>query len=402
MITEDNLLVEQGEGDYLSVRELTVAGSDREIGRDLASYARAHFGTRLARYADPVYGTARRAYLERNWPAFAERAEAFGLDADSDGFDPTGLGYDVPVPPGCSAVWVPPALTDTGRPLIGRNLDWYTMTFSAMLGREPASGEHGSYSRNVAIRFRPDGGRATLQIGSHDLLCPNIDGINEDGLFACILVGSTGRGDLGAAPAGGFDSGLSTNQVLGFILDRAATVAEAKLALLGQHVFTPMDNGEHWLIADAHGAATVFEIDADTRQYRFTDAGPDEVFIVANHTLHRYPDPGTFPKVDMDAEHNTFVRHLLLQRAIDTHTGPWTGEDVTALIDTVNCAFADNNKAGTANGWPERTLWTYLADPVERSLTARFYRRDGDPIPGTNHLQTFYTEPLTLQLKDTL
>ncbi|GIG69191.1 C45 family autoproteolytic acyltransferase/hydolase [Phytomonospora endophytica] len=403
MITEDRVLFEPADGDYLSVRELTVEGGDRQIGRDLAELARSAYGSRLARYADPLYGRARLAYLDRNWPRLGLRArgvaDAFGLAEDGAGFDPTALGYDFPVSHGCSAVWFPPALTDVGRPLVGRNLDWYTLTFSEMAGREPDAGEHPSYSRVTVNRCRPDDGRATLQIGSHDLLNPMIDGVNDAGLFVCILVDSTGHGDPGASPAGGYDSGLSTNQVLGFVLDNAATVGEAKTALLGQHFFTPMAQGEHWLIADADGAATVFEIDQASHQYRFTDGRPDAPLVVTNHALHTYPTADMFPEVDANAEHNTFVRHRILTDAIAAHTGVWTGADITALLATVNCAFADNARAGVSHGWPERTLWTYLADPAERRLTTRFYRRDTGTVPGTNHVTTAYTDPIAIELK---
>ena len=45
-----------------------------------------------------------------------------------------------------------------------------------------------SLSRIVAVECYPEDGCKTLQLGSHDLLNPFIDGFNEKGLFVTMLV----------------------------------------------------------------------------------------------------------------------------------------------------------------------------------------------------------------------
>lgn len=400
MIVEDRYVLPPAEGDYLSVRALTVRGTDEEIGAELARLARRDYDARLARYADPMYGTARQAYLERSWPALAARsrgvAGVFGLPPGGGGFDTTCLGFDMPAAPACSAVWVPPSLTSHGRPLIGRNLDWYTLRLSEFTGLPRGEHEHPSYSRTVALTFQPEQGHMAMQIGSHDLLNPMLDGVNDAGLFTAILVDHTGRGDTGAAPAGGYDHGISTNQVLSFLMSEAATVTEAKMALLAQHIYTPVVEGEHWLIADAQGAATVFEIDGNTRQYRFVDGQPDAPLIVTNHALHTYPTITAFPDVDAGREHNTFVRFRKLSDAIAGHEGVWAPQDVGALLDVVACGYVDAAVAGVSHGLPERTLWTYVADPVERTFDLGFFQHDLGQRPGTNRMNVQRTPPITL------
>ncbi|GAB2448470.1 C45 family autoproteolytic acyltransferase/hydolase [Nocardia tengchongensis] len=406
MLTEDSYLLAPAEGDYLSVRTVTARGGDEEIGADLARLGRTDFGARIAPYSDPIYAQARRTYLERNHPALAARARgvaaAFGMPADGDEFDTTAVGYDVPGGPACSAVWFPPALTTTGRPLFGRNMDWYTLPLSATTGMRPGPDEHPSCSRTVLVTTVGESGRAVAQLGCHDLVNPGYDGVNDAGLMMALLVDHTAPGNPGTSGAGFLDHGLSSMQLIGYVLDQATTVAEAKRSLLTQHIFVPVAESQHWLIADAQGAATVFEIDRASRQYRFTDAPADAPFIITNHALHTYPTMDTFPAVDPSREHDSFVRYRMLSEAIGAHRGLWSPADIDALLDVVLCAFTDDAAAGVSGGVPERTLWNYLADPVARTYRFRFHQCDLGPEPGTNHMRVQRTDHLEWSLDKAL
>lgn len=406
MISEDSYLLAPVEGDFMSVRAVTVRGGDEEIGADLARLGRSDFAARIAPYTDPVYAQARRVYLERNHPALAARARGvasvFGVPADGDEFDTTAVGYDVPGGPACSAVWFPPSVTTTGRPLFGRNMDWFTLPLSATTGMAAGPDEHPSCSRTVLITTVGESGRAVAQLGCHDLISPGFDGVNDAGLIMALLVDHTAPGNPGTSGAGFLDHGLSSMQLVGYVLETATTVAEVKRALLTQHIFVPVAESQHWLIADAHGAAAVFEIDRTSRQYRFTDAPGDAPFIITNHALHTYPGVDTFPQVDPGREHDSFVRYRMLSDAIAAHDGPWSPDDVDALLDVVLCAFVDNAAAGVTGGLPERTLWNYVADPVDRSYRFRFHQRDLGPEPGTNHMRVQRTDHLDWSLDKAL
>ena len=61
-------------------------------------------------------------YFQRSYPIHWDRvlgvASAFGIDANDDRYDLTGLQYNLDMPrqaPGCSVVYYPPASTATGR-----------------------------------------------------------------------------------------------------------------------------------------------------------------------------------------------------------------------------------------------------------------------------------------------
>jgi hypothetical protein len=76
-----------GPGDFMTVHELRVAGSQAAIGRALAAEAQRYFGWTPAP-ADPLRNRARRLWFERNWPQHHARmlgiAEALGLDPQRD------------------------------------------------------------------------------------------------------------------------------------------------------------------------------------------------------------------------------------------------------------------------------------------------------------------------------
>ncbi|MFC4125074.1 linear amide C-N hydrolase [Nocardia rhizosphaerae] len=403
MFSADSYLVPAAPDDYLSVRAMTVRGTNTEIGSDLGGLAQRDYHAAIAPYADPAYGRGRLAYLDRNYPALGARArgvaDAFGVSASLDEHDTTTLAFDVPGGvPGCSLVWFPPTLTSTGRPMFGRNMDWFIGPLSTQLGLAPGPDEHPSCSRAILLTTVPATGRPVATLGSHDLLNPALDGVNDAGLMMAVLVDHSDRGNVGASLTGGYTSGLTALQVPGCVLSAAATVAEAKTTVLTQSIFCAGATNMHWFIADAHGAATVLEIDGDSRQYRFIDAEPDRPFVVTNHALHRYPTIDTFPQSPIGAEHNSFVRYQVLTDAIAAHRGPWTPADISALLDVVLCAYVDDKAAGIAGSVPERTLWHYLADPVERGYRFRFYQRDLDQEPGTNHLRIRRTEPIAWDL----
>lgn len=400
MIETDQQILPYSEEDYISLRHLVVAGSDHEIGRHLAELGRSDYGVTLRRYEAPVYARARSDYFEALWRAMADRmrgvAEAFDVDVDTTDLDLSYLKYDLGGS-GCSAVFIPPSLSADGHPMVGRNYDWYTSTNSELQGHTPQPGELPFNKRSYALEMRPGEGHSFLGLGGTDLLNPWLDGINDAGLFVTVLADP--YGPHSPLPwGGGRDSGLGQTQVPGLVLQACETVDDAKRVLLRHKIFTGA-NALHYLIADAAGAATVFEIDHDTGEFVFTDASPDAPFVVTNHPLHTYPTPDTYPSVEPTAEHNTFNRMSMLKDAIGRHEGKYTRDDLQALVDGVTCAFVDQKLARVnVASCTERTLWTHTTDLAARDIRALFYLGDTEPIPGTNHMGTRRSEPITLAL----
>ena len=115
-------------GDFMTVRHLTLRGTNAEIGRAVAEIAQRRHGASLEDLrADPVFVRARRDFLRGVYPLHWQRvrgvAEAFGVDPDGDEYDLTTLTYNMTVPApamGCSVVYYPPATTTDGG-LLSRN-----------------------------------------------------------------------------------------------------------------------------------------------------------------------------------------------------------------------------------------------------------------------------------------
>jgi hypothetical protein len=154
-----------GVDDFMTVRHLTIHGSNFEIGRALGELARDRYGMSPADYAaDPVYASARRAYFQRNYPVHWQRvrgaASAFGRDADDHGYDFTGLRYnmDLPLPaPGCSVAYYPPSTTASGAGYLSRNYDFSTGTLADLMQLPPSSARPSSPMNTIhhAVGIQP-------------------------------------------------------------------------------------------------------------------------------------------------------------------------------------------------------------------------------------------------------
>lgn len=179
-------------------------------------------------------------------------------------------------------------------------------------------------------------------------------------------------------------SGISILQLFGLLLDRCATVEEAKKEILSNHLMQVVLTA-HILIADATGNATVFEIDQDSQAYVFVDRAANEPLFVTNHPLHTYPTPNTYPDFDETKEHNTFQRQIIFRDAYAKLRPPFKKEDATAMTDAVHCAFVDHEKAEAAP--LERTLINTTAGLSSPEISVRWYLGDVGPVAGTNHME---------------
>ncbi|HXY87472.1 MAG TPA: C45 family peptidase [Candidatus Acidoferrales bacterium] len=403
MIVKNKILIPKRSNDYMEVRSLAIKGSDFEIGKDLAEIGMKEYGVALEKYKDAVYGRARQSYMRKNIPVLAERsrgvAEAFGLRPEDTSYDTTMLPFDGGEA-ACSAIYFPPSLTENNHPCVCRNLDWYTASFAEMV--EVMTGIKGksepgtkSFSRVVAVECYPDDGCKTLQLGSHDLLNPFIDGFNEKGLFVTMLVDLQGVNTPMIPPAGGRDTGMSFSQLHTMLLNTCATVEEAKLEILQQRIYFPF-RGQHFLIADLDGNVTLFEVDGQSGLYYFIDGKPNEPFIVTNHAVHLYPDPSTFPQYDPNEKYNSFNRWNRLAEYLKNHNGVYSKEDMYEAMSFVYAHYRDVKAAGGALPFPGRTLWTYIADLEERKMEVKFYRHDASVEPGSQDPTLVFHDPITL------
>ena len=391
--------------DYTHPRHIIVEGTNEEIGFDLGKLAKEQYGTKLCAYDEPIYAQARKEYLKRNWPEMLEKSngvlKAFGLPENDVVFDGTTLPYDLYDSQRgaslgantCSAVVLPHEKTETGATYASRNFDLMAMVlWSELIGKKAPEGAHNCWERGIVLETRPDKGYRTIQVGGHEVLWPWIDGINEKGLYVTAFHDPWGMGGE-TSPSGGMNvSGITMTQGFGYILSTCATVEEAKHLILRNRMMQVLINC-HVLIADASGNATVFEIDQVTQAYVFTDRKANQPLFVSNHPLYKYPEPSTYPDFDMEAEHGTFTRQIILRDEYAKMKAPLKREDATKLTDAIHCAFIDDEKAEA--GPKERTLINVNVDLSKPEIDIRWYLGDVGPIEGTNHMEDrmsdFYT-----------
>jgi hypothetical protein len=149
----------------------------------------------------------------------------------------------------------------------------------------PLSGGRGtppSASRPYVLELHPDEGLPSLAVCAFDLVGGALDGVNAGGL---VVVASPDAepADERLEPAGA-SVGLDELQVVRYLLDGCATAAEARAALLGAKLFD-FAHPAHWLVADRHGDAFVFEVSKGQNRVHLVDAA-GEPLVATNHLLH--------------------------------------------------------------------------------------------------------------------
>lgn len=205
-------IVAGGEGDELVVHHLVLRGSNAAIGRHLGDLVRARYGAGAPDAGEPA------------------GAELRG-----------------------SAAFVPARFAG-GHPLVAR-----TFEHAGPLG-PPRRGAPPSAGRPYVIELHPDEGHPSLAVCAYELEGAALDGVNAEGLVAVAAL------DLAALPA----RGLEALHVVRRLLDRCATVAEARAALVGGGPWAAAQG--RWLVADRHGDAFLLEA-APGRALRCLDAG---------------------------------------------------------------------------------------------------------------------------------
>ncbi len=400
------VLIQKGNDSCIEVDHIVIwGGTDEEIGYEIGRIGIDEFNAILIPFDDPIYGKAKEEYIRLHDPVMYERIigikRAYGLDRDDYSFDPSLLFYML-ISSLCSAVYLPPSSTEDGHAIGGKNLEWNIDFESDALVDIAAGNYEGFLSERIrdcicVVEIYPDDGYATLAIGGLDLENGVFDGINEMGLAVSALQDGDTYTDPITSLAGGTTSGLNFLQMLRSILENCATVEEAKLRILTNRISMPFI-GQHFLVYDRSGNATVIEFDNTSREAIFTDFSNAPV-PMTNYAVHLRPDWTILvPENPLDP-HDDFLRMRKLHGYIDAHAGPFNETDVWAMMALVE-ANANASAEGVLTKGTIRVVYSVVSDLDELTMTARFYLRDGpvrDPVMGTNEL--IFSEPFTFRLE---
>lgn len=369
--------------DFLTVRHLRAAGSNRDIGRALAAAARSVHGATAGPTpaSDPTVQRARRSWFRANYPALHERmsgvGDTFGIDPADDSWDLAWLGtYELPA--GCSSVFYPGTGTKDGHNLLSRNFDFPTLTYSEITGGTPTAGEQPLASQPWIVELHPEHGYSSVVIGIMDVLGA-MDGVNSAGLAVSLLADNESAGQ---EPSVVPQVGLSEQQIIRHLLDTCATVDEAKQALLlaKQYYFFVAC---HFLVADRSGRSFVWEYSPGHNREHIVEPAPDQRMVCTNHLLHRWPDRSLLPEDPMidGTAAMTYHRYRSLDAAVTTAT--------VVDRDDIREQFAEVRF--TAPVPMARTLWHAIYDLDDPSVEVSFYLRDENGV-------SRYTEPLRFDL----
>lgn len=395
-----------GQGDFVTVRHLTLRGTNREIGRKLTELVAQRYGKCASDFeADPLFAMARRTYLQRNYPIQWERAcgaaDEFGLDPDDDRYDVTALMYNVDlatVTPGCSVVYYPPSCMVHGGGFLSRNYDFSIGTINEVMHTPLPVGDT---RLRVPVMAEPyvmewypqDGGYSSLAIHAFDILSGTLDGINSTGLVVSILADEEAIGQLGAGlevhPGSPRATGLHELQVMRLLLDTCATAGEAKEQLLTikqYYAFVPC----HYIVADRAGNSFIYE-NSTGRNVQHVIDGNDQPQIVTNFQVHKHPTLDQMPKGGLSLETNAFWRYRTLADRIDGRKGAFTTEDLKINNASVNISRmldvmrSDPGSLSIAANLQARTLWHSLYDQDHRTVETSFYLGEETWPDGTRH-----------------
>jgi hypothetical protein len=391
-----------GLDDFVTLKHLTIRGTNFQIGQKLAELAIERNGSSPTPLTvDLAYANARRVYFQRNYPICWERmrgaATAFGLDPDDERYDLTILWYNLDLPlsvMACSVAYYPPSITAGSRGYLSRNYDFSIDTTVAEVMQKSLSPEVKNQlppimSEPYIMEWYPeDGGYASLAIHAFDTLSGTLDGINSAGLVVSILADEEAAEKLGPNlefhPGPPQVVGLHELQVMRFLLDTCATTDEAKKALLmikQYYGFIPC----HYIVADRAGNSFLYE-NSTGRNVQYIIDGTGQPQVVTNFQVHSHPTPDQMPQGPLTSETNAFWRYQTLADSISKHSGLFTPNDIKTNNARVNVMKVfEEMRANGINPANEqaRTLWHSLYDQQARTAEFSFYLGDEVHADGT-------------------
>ena len=253
-------------------------------------------------------------------------AEAAELDYDAVLTPTLTAPFDPQEVHSCTVLAVLPERTADGRPIVGRNYDFFH-----------------DISEEGATTYRTYPQARYASLGNCDIWVGREDGLNKAGLFVGIA----------AFFLPGLQPGLTFWLIARLVLDRCATVDE------GLELIQNMPHAGSWtyLLADQSGKAAVVEPTVEGIEIRYPQDG---LLIMTNHAVcPAWAGKETFVPPDSHPRYNR-LRELL-------------GGNGLVDVEAVKQALRDHEGLVCSHGehFPERkfgTLWSVVGRPGERQL----------------------------------
>lgn len=364
-----------GRGEYVTLWEWHLEGTNRQIGRALASWGREQFQTGPASCPSRGQIAAQRRFFARFYRSYYERmigvADAFGLPVDEGAHDLSSLWFDVGIP-GCSTAFVPAGRMASGHHHVLRNMD-LGVNLSSQAPFRPSS-------RIMAIDMEPGEGYASLAMVVFDLMGA-MDGINEKGLVVVCNSRADHMLDVSCKlePAKHPQAGLNELQVVRYLLDMCADIEEAKDALLSLRWYyshTPC----LYLVADARGRALVCHKSASGNRICFTERD-GEPLVMTNFSLTRFSSDEEMPEEDGRKKGFVYTRYRAVRDGIEFSLEPLGTEQLAAIAESASFDVLAGPR-GADDDCPDRTIWTGIYDIEKRRMLTSCYL--GEREDGTN------------------
>jgi hypothetical protein len=313
------------------MHQAELRGSYEEMGRQQAPPLR---GWDLPRPDSRLLSFARQceAIMAEHAPELLDEIRGLAEAAELDYDALLTFTVTIPLEPGdlpvssCTVLAVTPERTVDGRPIVGRNYDFFH-----------------DVSKEAATTFYtyPEGRHASL--GNCDIWVGREDGLNEAGLFVGIA----------KAFLPGLQPGLTFWFFPRLLLDRCSTVDE------GLELIHEIPHAASWtyLLADSSGNAAVVEPTVQGIEVRYPEDG---LLVMTNHAVcPAWAGQEPFVPPDSHARYNR-LHELLGQK------------DVVDVSD-VKRALRDHEGLVCSHGthFPERsfgTIWSLVGHPGMRQL----------------------------------
>jgi hypothetical protein len=358
-------LVAGGPSDFMTARHLTLRGSNRMIGKELAKIARDRHKVKPAK-GDPLITRARREYFHQNSRTHYERmqgvADLYGVSLEGE-HDLSGLGYNQNVKPGCSTVYYPPTHTANGHAILSRNYDFSTAPFPVMLGMPDFEGSKAMTADPYVIEVYPDRGYPSLYVCAYDLLGGCIDGMNSEGLTVALLADDEAMSGSLVEPTRQAQAGFNEIAITRHILDTCACTEDAKHALMMAKMYYSFIMC-HYIVSDKHGHSFIWEWSpAHNREYIVDGAGKPQV--ITNHPVHKYAKPEEMPVEEHPGSSYTRYRKLQERLAAEPKA------TMEYIKGTNLCVRAD--PPASQGRYPGRTLWHSVYDMTVKTAEIDFY-----------------------------